>query len=124
MAKHPNDMSREELRELVSAMGWLALDLAQHLCYSEGLKPEYKDEAYKKATGMAYHLVNLQFNFNGVEKSKADITVFGADGLEKVSSFVTPLKQDNQLRCEDEACGAPVTTPGLCARCRAERRGL
>lgn len=58
--KHPNNMSKKELRELVSAMGWDALNLAQHLTSANNwLKEEYKEKAYRQAAKMAYEIVLL-----------------------------------------------------------------
>ena len=65
--KHPNDMSREELREVVSMQGWLCLDLAQHLNFlnlqfqPEGRKGPDDDDAegYLAAERMAYAITRF-----------------------------------------------------------------
>ena len=80
--KHPQDMTREELLNLVFQFSLTALDLAQHLSFSEDLKPEYKDNAYKRATEMAYKLVYLWENEQNSD-SKFNILFFGKNGLER-----------------------------------------
>lgn len=67
---HPNDMTREQLREVVFAMGWMALDLAQHLNFANlqfqegGCKgPEDDDaESYIAAERMAYAISHYCFD--------------------------------------------------------------
>ncbi len=83
MGKLPNDMTREELRELVWAMSSLALDLAQHLRFTcEGLRPEYREEAYGRATQMAYDLAFYPYAENRPEVSPNCIMVLGENGIE------------------------------------------
>ena len=80
--KHPDDMTREELITLVFAMSWAALDLAQHLYFTtKMLKEEYRKEAYKKATRMAYELVFL-WEVEPDENKNSGILIFGKNGLE------------------------------------------
>lgn len=81
--KHPNDMTREELHDLVWQMSSAALDLAQHLCFVEDLKPEYQENAYKRATEMAYRLVYLWENKQD-EDPNCHVLLFGENGLEKL----------------------------------------
>jgi hypothetical protein len=88
MSKHPKDMSREELREVVSAMSWAALDLAQHLNFTnEMLKPEFREEAYKRAERMAGELSSLPYAFDPAAQpnnDKFNVVVLGANGLERL----------------------------------------
>ncbi|MEW6016440.1 MAG: hypothetical protein AB1760_00035 [Pseudomonadota bacterium] len=103
MAKHPNDMNREELRELVSAMGSLALDLAQHLRFScEVLKPEYQAEAYARATQMAYDLAFYAYNENREEVGPNCIMVLGKDGVEFHHPSSEKLMADVKAALENE----------------------
>ncbi len=89
MKKHPNDMDREELRDLVRAMSWQALDLAQNLYFIDtGLKEEYSDQAFKSAIKQAYELSNLPYSTDDIVESNIDVAVFGPNGIEKpFSSF-------------------------------------
>jgi hypothetical protein len=86
MSKHPNDMTREELRELVSAMSWAALDLAQHLNFTnDWLKPEFREQAYKRGEQMAYELSHMPYAEDRPEgDSKFNVVVFGEDGLTRI----------------------------------------
>jgi hypothetical protein len=75
-------MSRQELRDLVSDMGWAALDLAQHLSFTnEMLREEYRGEAYKKAQTMAYALANMPYSETQPRDPLGHVAVFGKDGL-------------------------------------------
>ncbi len=88
MKKHPNDMDREELRKLVSAMSWQALDLAQNLNFiGHMLKEEYKEQAFESAIKQAYNLSNLPYTTDDLVESRIDIAVFGQNGMEKPFSF-------------------------------------
>lgn len=82
--KHPNDMTRDELREIVSDMSWMALDLAQHLNFSnEALKEEYREEAYQRAEKMAYELSHYPYHGPDPEApASPGVAVFGETGLE------------------------------------------
>ena len=83
MKKHPNNMSKEELKELVFAMGWAALDLAQHLDFTiKALDGENKEKALYKATKMAYDITEMPYK-KLQPKSNIDISYFGETGLEK-----------------------------------------
>lgn len=48
--KHPNDMTREELIDFVNHLRWMALDLAQDLCFQfeflsiDKVKPEFRED--------------------------------------------------------------------------------
>ena len=81
--KHPNDMTRDELREVVSAMAWLSLDLAQNLSFIvHMLKREYVAEALRGAIQQAYDLSHYPYNEARINpKAKAQVGVFGATGL-------------------------------------------
>jgi hypothetical protein len=82
--KHPNDMDREELRELVSAMGMMALDLAQHIAFTNDmLKPELRAEAYKRGEAMAYELAHYPMDGPREDSPRTPgIAVFGEGGLQ------------------------------------------
>lgn len=67
---HPNDMTRDELRELVSGLSWMALDLAQHLNFLNlqfgdgGRKGPDDDDAagYIAAERMAYAISSFPYD--------------------------------------------------------------
>lgn len=80
--KHPNDMEAGELREIVFEMASLALDLGQHLRVTlELLKDEYKEEAYKRATQMAYDLSFYPYSGKRMEKGNVEIGIVGEKGM-------------------------------------------
>lgn len=80
--KHPNDMTREELRELVGDMAGMALDLAQYLRFTtEALREDLRPAAYKKAIKMAYELAFYPYNGKRMERGNCEIVVFDEDGL-------------------------------------------
>jgi len=82
MGKHYRNMNAEELRELVFAMGWAALDLAQHLHFTTHcLKPEFQGDAYERACVMAYELADMPFNFEPTPPKQCQIAIFGENGL-------------------------------------------
>ena len=84
MNKHPKDMDADELRELVFDMAGLALDLAQHLNFTnEMLREDLQTDAYKRAEQMAYQLTWHPYTERGPRNDKLDIVVFGANGLER-----------------------------------------
>ena len=83
MEKHPNNMSKEELKELVFAMVWAALDLGQHLNFTmKFLDGENKEKALYKAIKMAYEITEMPYK-ELPPKSYIDISYFGETGLEK-----------------------------------------
>ena len=83
MKKHPNNVSKEELKELVFAMGWAALDLGQHLDFTmKFLDGENKEKAFYKAIKMAYEITEMPYK-ELPPKSNIDISYFGETGLEK-----------------------------------------
>ena len=78
---HPNDLSREALRELVGGMSWVALDLAQELC---ALRDLYgKDQIPDSVIRRAYMLSTMPYSdiSDDCLKWKYNIAVFSADGL-------------------------------------------
>ena len=81
--KHPNDMTRDELREVVSAMSWLSLDLAQNLSFIVNmLKREYVADALRGAIQQAYDLSHYPYNEDRINpKAKAQVSVFSEGGL-------------------------------------------
>lgn len=89
MKKHPNDMNWQELRDLISAMSWQALDLAQNLHFIDTAMDEglYKNQAFKSAIKQAYELSNLPYTTDDLIESRMDIAVFGQNGIEKPFSF-------------------------------------
>jgi hypothetical protein len=88
---HPNDLSREALRELVGALSWMALDLAQHLNfanlqYQEGGRkgPEDDDaQGYIAAERMAYAISGFPYDgpaaTEGIRKTPG-IAIFDGQG--------------------------------------------
>ena len=55
-----SDRPAEELRELVWATSWLALDLAQHLSFAtQYMAPEFRSEAYARALPLAGELADF-----------------------------------------------------------------
>ena len=88
---HPKDMTREELIALVGDLSWQALDLAQHLSFTnELLKPEYQLKAYQKACWMAYYLSTYAYEDDmQIPSGRASIAIFGEDGLETLTARLT-----------------------------------
>lgn len=81
MSKHPNDMTCEELLELIGDMTSLALDLAQQLRYAMGMKEEYLRKEVEKACKTAYRLAIDPYL--GWEISKGNVQiVFIGDGFD------------------------------------------
>lgn len=89
--KHPNDMDRDELRDVVSDLSWMALDLAQHLNFmnlqfSEGGRkgPDDDDaEGYTAAEQMAYAISNYPYHGpppDMPEASNVSIAMFDGKG--------------------------------------------
>lgn len=79
---HPNNMSRDELRELVGAMSYAALDLGQHLKFTnDALKIQYRKEAFHRATQMAYDISYMPYEDELPKQSNFEIAFFGAKGL-------------------------------------------
>jgi hypothetical protein len=79
-------MDEVQLRELVFAMRWAALDLAQHLDFTNKLLSPPADEdpidprrrkAYEQARDMAYALCGSEW-----PNSVGGLMVFGEHGLE------------------------------------------
>ena len=88
--KHPNDMTREELRDLVWSMSSMALDLAQHLNWTNDcLKIQYRKEAYKRAEEMAYEITRA-WEYEQLE-GNMDIAVFGSNGLTSIHGDISQL---------------------------------
>jgi len=84
--KRLQEMSKDELIEIIHDMRWSALDLAQHLVFTvDLLKPKYQKEAYKRATAMAYQLAFPPDDKPTKHPEKFDINFFTADGLHKIS---------------------------------------
>ena len=78
--KHPNDMTKEELRDLVFAMSSMALDLAQHLDWTTNcLRVQYKKDAYRRAIKMAREICYAWEYLH--EKGNCEVAIFGSDGL-------------------------------------------
>lgn len=80
--RHLDQMTVEELRELVDEMSALALDLAQHLEYSARfLKRRKRETAILKACEMAYKLYLYPHEGPRVRLSGTRVATFDADGL-------------------------------------------
>ena len=89
--KHPNDLTADELRELVWEMSLAALDLAQHLAFTNDmLKAEYREEAYKTAERRAYELCYLTCQDPSIPLTQG-IAFFGEHGLEAPSLGSDPV---------------------------------
>jgi len=83
MERHPNNMSKEELRELVFAMEWAIIDLARYLNYTVRFSDgKNKEKALYKAIKMAYDITDMPYK-KLPPKSNIDISYFGENGLEK-----------------------------------------
>ena len=88
---HPNDLSREALRAIVSDLSWMALDLGQHLAFLNlqfqegGRKGPHDDDAegYVAAERMAYAISSLPFEgppaTDGI-RSTPGIAIFDGKG--------------------------------------------
>lgn len=81
--KHPLDMNANELREVLSAMAWLCLDLAQHLMFTiYMLKKEYVKDALDAATEMAFQLSEYPYSEDRINPdAKTTLAIFGKKGL-------------------------------------------
>lgn len=72
---HCKDMSKEELSDMVGAMGWMALDIAQDLHFaSHMLRRDLRASAYRRACAACYELSD--FAYRG-RPEQIDIKVFG-----------------------------------------------
>jgi hypothetical protein len=98
--KHPNDMDKEELRELVWQMSSWALDLAQHLDFTlNALKVQYRKEAYERAIQMAWQIC-YAWEHEPDRQGNMEIAYFGENGLtvtkgdfgELIDGSLLPLK--------------------------------
>jgi len=84
--KHPKDMNEGELRELVFAMSQAALDLSQHLNFTnDWLKDEYKQNAYKRAEDMAGAICQMPYR-DAKPDNKFQVVLFGENGLERLDT--------------------------------------
>jgi len=87
--KHYKDMNREELIELVGTMSWMALNLAQHLNFTEGLKVQYRKQCYERAIKMAWEIC-YAWKYEYPE-GDFEISYFGSNGLEVTTGDVSEL---------------------------------
>lgn len=79
-AIHFRDMTREQLIDLVSDMGWYALDLAQDLGMTMYAKPEYMPEMVERDCEMAYNLTHFwELDF---ESENVNCVMVGKNGVE------------------------------------------
>lgn len=75
---HIKDLGEEDLRDLMSAMGWMALDLAQDMGWAnEVLRRDLRAATYRRVCGDLYAM--SQFAMEIPEKSNFDIKVFGGE---------------------------------------------
>lgn len=97
MNRHPNDMSREELRELVSAMSWAALDLSQHLNFTNAcLRDDMRQAAYVRAEQMAGEICNMPYTETPPDDGSG-ICVFGVMGLERIKPDAPPEPRGDEF---------------------------
>ena len=87
--KHPSEMTREELLDLVWQMSSSALDLAQHLESTEWLKVQYRKKCYERAVKMAWQICNA-WEYERKE-GNMQIAYFGGNGLEVINGDVSQL---------------------------------
>jgi hypothetical protein len=87
--KHPSEMTREELLDLVWQMSSSALDLAQHLESTEWLKVQYRKKCYERAIQMAWQICNA-WEYERKE-GNMQIAYFGGNGLEVINGDVSQL---------------------------------
>lgn len=74
---HYRDMSAEELRNLVNAATWMALDLAQDMSYAnEMLRRDLRAACYRRVCGDLYRLSQLGFGDGGRDE-RFDIYIAG-----------------------------------------------
>lgn len=72
---HYRDASTDELREIVSAMGWMALDLAQDMAFAnEMLRRDLRASTYRRVCADLYRL--SQYGFDQ-PPGKFDIKILG-----------------------------------------------
>ncbi len=61
--KHPDDMSREELKSLVHGMGYAALDLAQDMNFAQDmLRLDLRAAVYRRVAADLYQLSNVPYS--------------------------------------------------------------
>lgn len=76
---HFREMSADDLRDVVNAMGWIALDLAQDLHFANfALRRDLRAATYRRVCGDLYALSQLATS-PGSAPQKIDIKVFGAE---------------------------------------------
>jgi len=89
--RHPNDLSRVALRELVGDMSWMLLDLAQHLNFMNlqfepgGRKGPLDEDApgYKEAERMAYSIGSFPYEGPGCladHRRTPGVAIFDGNG--------------------------------------------
>lgn len=99
MTKRPNEMTKEELLELVDTMSSWALDLAQHLDFTTNmLKVQYKKSAYQRAIQMAWQIC-YAWDHEPEPEGNFSIHVFGQDGLVNIKGGpeIMFVENDNPL---------------------------
>lgn len=99
MNKQIFDMTRGELINLVTRMGWYALDLAQDLALTRYAKPEYMPEMVDRACQMAYNLTHF-WDIDFVI-SRVNLVKVGDNGVESSYELTNGVKltdNDGNLR--------------------------
>jgi hypothetical protein len=77
--KHPNDMTEKELREAVSIMGMMALDLAQDMDFAGFmLRRDLRASTYRRVHGDLYRLAFFDFG-NAKADPQITVKVFGGE---------------------------------------------
>lgn len=88
MDKHPRDMTRDELLEIVFGMSWAALDLSQHLRFTNDmLREELRPAAYKRAAQMAGEICQMPYTPHAPRNETFDVVLFGENALERIDPF-------------------------------------
>lgn len=75
---HFRDMPEDSLRDLLSAVGWMALDLAQDMAFAnECLRRDLRAATYRRICSDLYRLSQISMEVR--EDTKVDIKVLGAE---------------------------------------------
>jgi hypothetical protein len=77
--EHFRDMGRDELEQLVTAMSWMALDLAQDMsCTNEMLRRDLRAAAYRRIQADLYRLASLDTN---TPPGQINVKVFASEEI-------------------------------------------
>jgi hypothetical protein len=99
---HFRDMVDEELRDLASSLGWMALDLAQDMSFAnEMLRRDLRAATYRRVCSDLYRMSQFACDWNG--GINFSVKVFGSDLDARESGMEGRNAQSNQPN--DDATG-------------------